>query len=291
MRVLVAGAGGLIGSVVARDLTTNGHEVVRLVRHEPGAGEVRWDPDGGTIDRDGLEGFDAVVDVASLPWPGRWTSAAKQRIYDNRVRSYRLLAEALAGRARKPKVLICASGMGIYPSSDDQILTEESPSGSDFLAGLQRDGEAATAAASAGGIRVVHLRISSVLGGPNLAAMTNNLRPFGSGRQWWSWVALDEIPAIVEHVLSADTLVGAVNMSSPNPVWAAEFSSTLGRVLGRRPGRGVPAILLRLVMGEMAEALLLASRRIEPRRLLQSGYEFRYPELEAALRHQLGAAA
>ena len=121
--------------------------------------------------------------------------------------------------------------------------------------------------------------------------MTSNLRIMGSGRQWWSWVALDEFPAIVEHILDTDKLVGAVNVASPNPVRAAEFSATLGHVLERRPGRGVPAVLLRLVMGEMAEALLLASRRLEPRRLLQTGYEFRYPELEAALRHQLGAAA
>jgi uncharacterized protein (TIGR01777 family) len=291
MRVLVAGAGGLIGSVVARDLTSGGHEVVRLVRHEPGPGEVRWDPDGGTIDRNGLEGFDAVVDVATMPWPTRWTSAAKKRIYDNRIGSYRLLAEALAGRAGKPRVLVCASGQGIYPSSGDQVLTEESAIGSDFLAGLQRDGESATAAASAAGIRVVQMRIPTVLGGASLAAMTTNLRPLGSGRQWWSWIALDDFPAIVTHILGSDTLVGAVNVASPNPVRAAEFSETLGRILGRRPGRSVPAFLLRLVMGEMAEALLLASRRIEPRRLLETGYEFRFPELEAALRHQLGAAA
>jgi len=291
MRVLVAGAGGLIGSVVSPDLAAKGHEVVRLVRREPGPGEVRWDPDAGTIDCDALEALDAVIDVASMPWPTRWTSTAKKRIYDNRVRSYRLLAEALAGRARKPRVLVCASGMGIYPSSDDQLLTEESAIGTDFLAGLQRDGEAATAAASAAGIRVVHLRIPTVLGGPNLAALAKNVRPLGDGHQWWSWVALDEIPTIVEHVLTIDGLVGPVNVVSPNPVRAAEFTSTLGRILHRRPGRGVPAFVLRLVMGEMAEALLLASRRIEPRRLLQSGYRFRYPELDAALRHQLGAVA
>ena len=291
MRVLIAGAGGLIGSAVAGHLASNGHEVVRLVRHEPGQGEVGWDPDAGTIDADGLEGFDAVIDVASMPWPARWTSAAKRRIYDNRVDSYRLVAEALAGRMRKPEVLVCASGMGIYPSSGDQVLTEESAIGSDFLAGLQRDGEAATAPASAAGIRVVHLRIPSVLGGPNLAAMAKNVRPFGNGRQWWSWVALDEIPPIVEHVLATVTLAGPVNVVSPNPSPEAEFTATLGRILGRRMGRAMPAFLLRLVVGEMADALLLASRRIEPRRLLQTGYEFRYPELEAALRHQLEAAA
>ena len=123
MRVLVAGAGGLIGSAVAHHLASKGHEVVRLVRHAPGAGEVRWDPDGGTIDADGLEGFDAVIDVATMLWPTRWTSAAKQRMHGNRVGSYRLLAEALAGRTRKPKVLVCASGMGIYPSSGDEVIT------------------------------------------------------------------------------------------------------------------------------------------------------------------------
>jgi uncharacterized protein len=289
MRVLVAGSHGLIGSVVAAHLGSGSHEVVRLVRHEPGPGDVRWDPDAGTIDGEGLEGLDAVVDVASMAWPTRWTSAAKRRLHDNRVRSYRLLAEALAGRARRPGVLICASGQGIYPSSGDQVLTEESAVGTDFLAGLQRDGEAAMAPASAAGIRVVHLRFPTVIGGPNLTAMTGNLRPMGDGRQWWSWVALDELPLIVEHVLATDTLGGPINPGSPNPAREAEFVATLGRVVGRRPGRAMPAFLLRLAVGEMADALLLASRRIEPGRLLGTGYVFRYPDLEAALRHQLAA--
>jgi uncharacterized protein (TIGR01777 family) len=291
MRILIAGAGGLIGSAVAAHLVSNGHEVVRLVRHAPGQGEVRWDPDAGTIDADGLEDLDAVIDVASMRWPARWTSAAKRRIYRNRVGTYRLLAEALAARTRKPQVLVCASGMGIYPSSGDQVITEESTLGTDFLAGLQRDGEAATAAAAAAGIRVVHLRIPTVIGGPNLAAMAKNLRAVGDGRQWWSWIALDEIPPIIEHLLATPTLAGAINVVSPNPERAGEVTATIGRVLGRRPGRGVPAFLLRLVVGEMADALLLASRRIEPRRLLQSGYRFHYPQLGAALRHELGAAA
>jgi NAD dependent epimerase/dehydratase family enzyme len=197
------------------------------------------------------------------------------------------LAEALAERARKPKVLVCASGQGIYPSSGDQVLTEQSAIGSDFLAGLQRDGEAATATASAAGIRVVHLRIPTVLGGPNLAAMTSNLRIMGSGRQWWSWVALDEFPRS-SNTSSYHTLLEPSTCQS-RPVRAGS-SVRPGCVLDRQR-RSVPAFLLRLVMGEMAEALLLASRRIEPRRLLETGYEFRFPELEAALRHQLGAAA
>ena len=289
MRVLIAGAGGLIGSAVARSLASHGHEVVRLVRRGPTADEVGWDPDAGTIDAEGLEGFDAVIDVASMAWPARWTSAAKRRIHDNRVGSDRLLADALATRTRKPGVLICASGMGIYASSGDSVITEDSALGSDFLAGLQRDGEAATATASAAGIRVVHLRIPTVIGGPNLTAMARNLRPLGDGRQWWSWIALDEIPPIVEHLLATPALVGAINVVSPNPARAGDVTGTIGHVLGRRPGRGVPAFLLRLALGEMASALLLASRRIEPRRLLQSGYLFRYPDLDAAVRHELAA--
>jgi uncharacterized protein (TIGR01777 family) len=288
VRTLIAGAGGLIGSTVASRLGSNGHEIVRLVRREPVTGEVRWDPDAGTIDAEHLEGFDAVIDVASMPWPARWTSEAKRRLHENRVRSYRLLAEALAARADRPTVLICASGMGIYPSSGDRLITEESALGTDFLATLQRDGEAATTAASEAGIRVVHMRIPSVLGGSNLTAMAKNLRTLGNGRQWCSWIALDEIPPIIEHILATPSMDGPINVVSPNPVRADEVTATMGRVLGRRPGRRVPGFVLHLGLGEMADALLLASRRIEPERLLASGYRFSYPELEPALRHQLG---
>jgi NAD dependent epimerase/dehydratase family enzyme len=134
------------------------------------------------------------------------------------------------------------------------------------------------------------MRIPTVIGGPSLAAMARNLRASGDGRQWWSWIALDEIPPIIDHVLATPALDGAINVVSPNPEHAGEVTATIGRVLGRRPGRGVPAFLLRLMVGEMADAILLASRRIEPRRLLQSDYRFRYPQLDAAVRHELGAA-
>ena len=284
MKVLISGTSGMIGSVVTPYLASQGHEVVRLVRREPKAGEVRWDPDAGFIDRNGVEGFDGVVQLACMPWPVRWTTKSKQQMADNRIAVNSLLAKALAGCQRKPQVLVCASGMGIYPSSGDQILTEDSPVGSDFLARLQCDGEAATATASAAGIRVVHLRIPPVLGGQSLK---RNMGRVGSGRQWSSWVSRDELACIVDHVLRTETLVGPVNPTSPNPVRNAELSATQSRILGRKPGLPVPAFILRLMLGEMADELILASRRIEPRKLLSSGYLFRYPRLEDAIRHEL----
>jgi uncharacterized protein (TIGR01777 family) len=294
MRILIAGSSGLIGSAVAPYLASQGHEVVRLVRRVAGAGEVRWDPDGGTIDAAGLEGFDGVVHVASLP-QARWTAEFERRMHDNRVQTSRLLAETLAARQRKPRVFVCASGIGYYAPCDDQVLTEESAAGKDFIANLQCDGEAAAAPASAAGIRVVHLRIPTVLGGATLASLVSNIRRgtgpgrLGSGRQWWSWVARDELPIIVQHVLITEALTGPVNATSPNPARNAEFFATLGRVLGRRPRLPMPAFLVRLALGDIADALLLASRRVVPRRLLATGYQFHFPELEAALRHEFQA--
>jgi len=286
MRILMSGTSGMIGSVVAPYLARQGHEVVRLVRREAGAGEVRWDPDAGTIDAAGVEGFDGVVHVASMPWPLRWTPKFKQQMRENRLGTNRLLAETLAACQRKPRVFVYASGMGIYPSSGDQVLTEDSALGTDFLAQLQRDGEAATAPASAAGIRVVPLRIPAVLGGATLRRAMGRV---GNGRQWSSWVSRDELASIVQHVLVTDELAGPVNPVSPNPVRNAEFAATLSRALGARPGLPIPAFLLRLIVGEMADALILASRRIEPRRLLATGYQFRFPDLEAALGHELNA--
>ncbi len=270
MRILIAGASGMVGSAVTPFLAERGHTVVRLVRREPGTGEVRWDPDAGTIDSASLEGFDAVVHLATLPWPMRWTSEAKQRMRANRMTTNSLLAESLARCKHKPRVLVCASGMGIYPSSGDQVITEESPPGSDFLAMLQRDGEAAAMKAYEAGIRVVNLRIPAVLGGD---AIRRNMGRLGSGRQWSSWVSRDELASIVNYVLLTDSLVGPVNPVSPNPVRNAEYVETFSRILGGKPGIPMPAFLLRLMLGEMADTLILASRRIEPRRLLAAGYE------------------
>lgn len=284
MRILIAGAGGLIGSAVASHLANQGHEIVRLVRRTPGPGEIRWEPDAGVIDGASLEGFEGVVHVASAPWPARWTSSAKQQIRANRLATNGLLARSLAGCERKPRVLVCASGMGYYPPSGDQIITEDSPGGTSFLANLQRDGEAATAPASAAGIRVVHLRIPPVLTRASIPRGTSRI---GSGRQWMSWVGRDELACIVEHVLVTDTLVGPVNPVSPNPVRNADFAATAARVLGRRQGLTMPAFLIHLLLGEMGDEFILASRRIEPRRLLDTDYRFRCPELDDALRHEL----
>ena len=288
MRILVSGSSGMIGSVTAPYLAGQGHEVVRLVRCSPSTGAVRWDPDAGTIDAAGLEGFDGVVHLASMPWPARWTDGAKAQIRANRLATNGLLARTLAGCTHRPRVLVCASGMGIYPSSGDQIITEESPLGASWLANLQRDGEAATEPASLAGIRVVNLRIVPVLGSAGIQRGTSR---FGDGRQWMSWVGRDELARIIHHVLVTDTVEGPVNPASPEPVRNAEFAATAARMLGRKPGPAMPAFVLRLLLGEMADEFVLASRRMAPRKLLASGYQFSYPHLDAALGHELGGAA
>jgi uncharacterized protein len=284
MKTLIAGSNGMIGSAVTRHLIECGYEVVRLVRQAAGPGEVCWDPDSGHIDTAGLEGFDGVVHLASMPWPMRWTAKAKQTIRLNRLATNRLVAEALAGCAHKPQVLICASGMGYYPSSGDTVLTEDSPAGTSFVARLQQDGEAATAVASEAGIRVVHLRIPAVLGG---AALKRVGFQAGDGQQWASWVGRDELAFIIEFVLATETLTGPVNAVSPNPMRSAEFARTAAKASGTKSRPSMPAFLVRLVMGEMGEEFLLASRRIQPAKLLAAGYQFRFPELEQALRHEI----
>ncbi len=285
MKILIAGSNGMVGSALTRRLIENGHEVVRLVRHAPSPGEVQWDPDAGEIDAGGLDGFDGIVHLASMPWPMRWTAKAKQMIRANRLTTNRLLAESLAGCEHKPRVLICASGMGYYPSSEDMVLTESSPAGTSFLACLQQDGEAATAPASKAGIRVVHLRIPPVVGG---AALQRVGSYGGNGQQWASWVGLEELASIIEFALAAETLVGPVNAVSPNPMRYAEFAAAASQALGQKPGRSMPAPLVRLIMGEMGEEFLLASRRIQPAKLLTAGYTFRFPGLEEALHHEMG---
>jgi uncharacterized protein (TIGR01777 family) len=283
MKILVAGSHGMIGSAVTNHLIESGHEIVRLVRHTPEQGEVWWDPDAGEIDAAGLEGFEAVIQLASMKWPMRWTTKAKANLRANRKATYRLLAESLAACARKPSVLVCASGIGVYPSSGDEILTEDTAPCSSFLSTVDRDGETATAVAQSAGIRVVHLRIPQVIGGPALQYV--GFRG-GSGQQWMSWVSRDELAFIIEFVLTTESLSGPVNAVSPNPLSSAEFASTATRALGRKPGGVMPTFIVRLVMGEMGEEFMLASRRARPAKLLAAGYQFRFPDLADALRHE-----
>jgi uncharacterized protein (TIGR01777 family) len=284
MKILIAGSNGMVGTAVTRYLIKCGYEVTRLVRHTPNNGEIWWNPDTGEIDKAALEGFDGVVHLATAPWPMRWTAKAKQAIRANRLATNHLLAESLAGCAQKPQVLVCASGMGYYPSCGDTVLTEDSPAGTSFLANLQKDGEAATIAASKAGIRVVHLRIPPVVGGT--ALQRGGIR-VGNGQQWVSWIGRDELASIVEFALTTPSLTGPVNAVSPTPLSNAEFAAAAAQALGRKPGPSLPAFLVRLLMGEMGEEFMLSSRRIQPAKLLAADYKFRFPELEGAMQHEL----
>jgi uncharacterized protein (TIGR01777 family) len=213
----------------------------------------------------------------------RWTEKTKKKMRANRLVTNRLLAKSLAACKRKPEVLICASGMGYYPSSGDTTLIEDSPAGTSFIAALQRDGEAVTDPASEVGIRVVHLRIPPVLGGTALQRVGFQA---GDGQQWVSWIGRDELASIIEFALMHPSLSGPVNAVSPNPLRNAEFAKVSTQALGQKPGGVMPAFIVRMVMGEMGEELVLASRRIQPAKLLAAGYAFRFPDLTDALRHE-----
>ena len=283
MKILIAGSNGMVGSAVTRNLIESGHEVTRLVRHTPATGEVWWDPDAGQIDTVGLDGFNGVVHLASMPWPMRWTTKAKEKMLANRLSTNRVLAESLARCSQKPKVLICASGQGYYPPSGDDVLTEDCPGGTSFLSVLDRDAEAATMPASSAGIRVVHLRMPTVLGGDRLKMIGFQA---GDGQQWMSWIGRDEVASIIEFALKTDCLSGPVNTVSPNPMRLADFAKTATEAMGQKPGGVMPAFIVRLTLGEMGEEFLLGSRRVQPAKLLAAGYRFRFPDLADALRHE-----
>ena len=282
MRVAITGSTGLVGSEVMASLSVAGHEVVRIVRRAPAPGEkaVRWDPEKGEIDAAGLEGLDAVVHLAGENIAsGRWNAARKAAIRDSRVNGTGLLCEALAGLARPPKTLVCASAVGYYGDRGEELLTEESSPGTGFLADVSREWEAASAPAARKGIRVVTLRIGVVLSstGGALARMLPLFRAglggvIGNGRQYVSWVALDDLVGIVLHALQSGELRGPVNAVAPVPVTNREFTKAFGKALSRPTPLPVPAFALRLAVGgEMADALLLASARVFPRRLEATG--------------------
>jgi len=299
LRVLVTGSTGFVGSALVPVLSASGHRIGRLVRTLPrkGKGEIQWGPETGFIDAPRLEAMDGVVHLAGENIASdRWTAEKKAKIRDSRVDGTRLLSDALAGLKQPPKVLVCASAIGYYGDRGDELLTEDSAPGTGFLAEVCREWEAATKSAEDKGIRVVRLRFGMVLS-PTGGAMAKLLPPFkkglggvlGTGRQYVSWITLDDLVGVIVHALTTEALQGPVNAVTPNPVTNRELTRTLGRLLGRFTIFPMPAAAAHLVFGEMADEVLLASQRVQPARLLTTGYDFRYPELEGALQHLLAA--
>ncbi len=297
MKVAITGASGLLGGALVPFLTTGGHEVVRLVRRAPkGRDEVRWDPEAGAVDAAALEGVDAVVNLSGENIAGgRWTQARKALLRSSRVSPTSFLARTLAGLKRKPKVLVSASAVGAYGDRGDAWVSEADAAADDFLGRLSAEWEKAADPAAQAGIRVVHPRIGIVIT-PAGGALGKMLLPFkaglggvlGPGTQYMSWIAIDDLLGVIHHLLDRDELAGPVNAVAPEPVTNAVFTKTLGRVLGRPTVAPAPAFALRLALGEMADATLLSSTRVRPERLLATGYRFRFPTIEGALRHALG---
>jgi uncharacterized protein len=297
MNILLSGASGLIGSTLTPFLTTNGHQVVKLSRRSSkGDGATAtWDPATGKIDLSQAGPLDAVVHLAGETIAQRWTPAAKARISESRIHGTRLLSEALARLPQPPRVLACASATGFYGHRGDEMLNEQSARGSGFLAEVCQAWEAATQPAAQKGIRVVNLRLGIVLSpvGGALGKMLPAFRlglggKLGGGQHYWSWIALDDVLSAIHHVLTDKSLNGPVNVVAPRAVTNLEFTKTLGKVLGRPTVFAVPAFAIKLLFGEMGEEAMLASSRVQPSRLQQSGFAFRFPELEPALRYLLG---
>ena len=295
--VAVTGASGLIGRALVQRLTSMGYQVRRVVRRTARPGEVSWNPENGRLDPKDLEGLDAVVNLAGENIGARWTERRKDRIRSSRLLGTRLLSDTVAGLKNPPAVLIAGSAIGIYGNREDEILTEESPPGEpshDFLARLGQEWEGAADAARAAHVRVVHPRFGLVLS-PRGGVLARMLLPFklglggrlGSGSQWMSWVSIDDAVEALIYLLKTNSLSGPVNVTAPNPVRNRDFTRALGRVLSRPTVFSVPSPALRLVFGEMADATLLSSARVMPRRLLASGFHFKSPDLEDALRHVL----
>jgi uncharacterized protein len=295
MEVLMSGATGLIGSALTPELEGRGHRVRRLTRTPRSEGDIGWDPEAGTIDGY-LAGTEAVVHLAGESIAeGRWTEQKKRRILESRQKGTRLLAEKVAELSEPPSVMVSASATGYYGDRGNELLTEESEPGSLFLSEVCREWEAAADPAREAGVRVVHPRFGIVLSTEG-GALGTTLPIFklggggkiGSGRQYWSWVSLDDVIGAIVHAIDTDDLSGPVNVVTPDPPTNAEYTKVLGHVLGRPTILTVPAPAARLGLGEIADELLLVSARVEPVRLQETGYPFRHLGLEGALRYLLG---
>jgi uncharacterized protein len=289
-KILVSGSSGLIGAALIPALKSGGYDITCLVRGTASRrDQIQWDPAQPLVP-ESVSGFDAVVHLAGESIVGRWTEAKKRRIRESRVQGTLRLAEALAQAPQRPRVLISASAIGYYGDRGDEALREDSASGSGFLPEVCREWEDATEPATKAGIRTVQVRFGLVLS-QHGGALPKMLPPFrlgvggnmGNGRQWWSWIDIDDLVGAVQHVIKAETLRGPVNVVGPNPVMNAEFTKILASALSRPAIFPMPAFAARLVFGQMGDELLLASQRVEPAKLLASGYVFQKPELRGAL--------
>ncbi len=295
MKVLMSGSHGLVGEALINSVTNDGHEIVRLVRRAASARELEWHPNQGHIDTQQLEGFDVVVHLAGEKIAsGRWTEAKKRAIRESRVKGTSVLSESLARLSQPPSLFISASAIGYYGDRGDELLTERSAPGDGFLPSVCIDWENATRPAVEKGIRTVLTRFGIILD-RNEGALAKMLPPFqmgiggkvGNGKQWMSWIALDDVVSGVKFLMREPSLHGPINFVAPNPVTNAEFTKALGRALSRPTIFPVPAFGARLAFGEMADALLLSSQKVKPAVLNDKGFTFGWPTLAPALKHLL----
>lgn len=292
--IIVTGSSGLVGTPLVASLQAQQDKVIRAVRRpiENPAAELRWDPASGQIDADHFEEADVVVHLAGENIAGkRWTESFKKQILDSRVEGTQLVSSAIANAQKKPHTFVCASAIGYYGDRGDEVLTEASSPGDDFLADVCVAWENACQEARDAGVRVVNLRIGVVLSRKG-GALKSMLTPFklgmggvlGSGKQYMSWIELNDLARIIVHAVNTSQLSGPVNAVAPNAVTNREFTKALGRVLGRPTIVPMPAFAARLLFGEMADALLLASTRVAPKGLVESGFEFHDGAIDSALR-------
>jgi len=293
MRIAIAGASGLVGKALTPLLEAEGHDVVRLVRSWPKAGEIEWHPNQDSIDPAKLQEFDAIINLAGENVAeGRWTDEKKKKIHDSRVNGTHLLSEAIAKLTTKPRCFLCASATGIYGDRGDETLDEQSESGGGFLAGVCREWEKATEPAHRAGVRVVNFRFGPILARAG-GMLEKMLTPFkmglggkiGSGKQYISWVAIEDAVAVIKRVLNDESIRGPLNVVSPKPVTNERFTRALGEVLSRPTVMAVPAFAARLAFGEMADEMLLVSQKVIPKKLQAAGFQFEYSDLETALQH------
>lgn len=296
MKILITGSTGLVGTQVVQTLEAQ-HDVVRLVRQSTKSRteqDAVWDPSAESMDLQCLEDADAVVHLAGENLGRRWNPELKKQIRASRVEGTHLLSESIAKCSNPPKVLIAASAIGYYGSRGDDVMTEESSAGAGFLAEVVADWESATSPAAEAGVRVVNLRIGVVLSRRG-GALHSMMRPFklclggvvGNGRQYWSWIEVSDVAKVVEFALNNESISGPLNTVAPVAATNREFTKAFGRVISRPTIFPMPAIVTKLVLGEMGEELLLSSTRVVPQKLTDAGFEFGFPALDGALKNAL----